>query len=768
MTYELDARAPARPNTGEKPAFSGTSPSGGRIAFDNVSMLREGRPSFGVSGEIHYTRLRPETWEDRLLKMRQGGVNIVSTYVIWICHEEIEGQFDWSGSRDLRKFVQLCGSLGMDVIVRIGPFCHGELRNGGLPDWLYGRPFRLRSNDEGYLAYVRRYFGEIARQLEGLYFKDGGPIIGTQIENEYMHAGAPWNLTCGVSDEWVTAGEDGEEHLLRLQAIAREMGIVTPFYTCTAWGGAAAPAEAMLPLWGGYAYWPWVFYDETVQQHPLTPEYIFRDYHNNARPACYNFEPRYAPEDLPYACCEMGGGMTCFYRYRFILDPDSVPAMAIMKLGGGCNFLGYYMYCGGTQPEGKTTAFLNENALPQRSYDFQACVGEYGQQRPHYHSLRLLHAFVRTFEADLCPMQTVLPCDTDGMDPADTRTLRYCARVSGDRGFLFLNNYQDHLDMPDKEGVSVAVRLPGGDVTLPDMTLRGGVSCILPLHLDLDGVDLVYATAQPITRLDAAGETAYFFQTPRGMRATYAFRPADLAALEGAEAENGVVRVPDRPLHDFALRTPSGRRLRIITLDADTAPWFYVAEIRGRRHALLCEGGLLLTGDEGRLQRTVEEGGLWAYPALPRGVEASGAPCPAETRGVWTHYALPKPAPSAAVSYEEVGPGRITVQVPDEGFEGLHELLLQVRYVGDIGSAYIAGRRISDNFCNGAPWEFGLMEHRQALRQGGLYLHIAPQKIGSRVLSQTTMAGRSLTSEREVAQLQGLDVLPVVEIDLHF
>ena len=79
----------------------------------------------------------------------------------------------------------------MYAIVRVGPFCHGEVRNGGMPDWLYGSPFPLRSNDERYLSLVRRLYREIGRQLRGLFFSEGGPIIGIQLENELMHAGAP-------------------------------------------------------------------------------------------------------------------------------------------------------------------------------------------------------------------------------------------------------------------------------------------------------------------------------------------------------------------------------------------------------------------------------------------------------------------------------------------------------------------------------------------------------------------------------------------------
>lgn len=85
--------------------------------------------------------------------------------------------------------------------------------------------------------------------------------------------------------------------MLALKRIMQEEGIVTPFCTTTAWGGAVTPAEEALPLWGGYSYQPWIFYDRTGE-HPATPEYIYRDNHNDAVPESYNFKPDYPPESL--------------------------------------------------------------------------------------------------------------------------------------------------------------------------------------------------------------------------------------------------------------------------------------------------------------------------------------------------------------------------------------------------------------------------------------------------------------------------------------
>jgi len=139
-------------------------------------------------GEFHYSRYPETQWDEEILKMKAGGIQVVSTYVFWIHHEEIEGQFDWQGQRNLRRFVELCASHDLYVWVRVGPWDHGEVRNGGLPDWLIQKT-ATRENNPVYLGYVRRFFGEIGKQLGGLFWKEGGPIVGLQLENEYSARG---------------------------------------------------------------------------------------------------------------------------------------------------------------------------------------------------------------------------------------------------------------------------------------------------------------------------------------------------------------------------------------------------------------------------------------------------------------------------------------------------------------------------------------------------------------------------------------------------
>ena len=156
-------------------------------------------------------------------------------------------------------------------------------------------------------------------------------------------------------------------------------------------GGAEPSRRTNAALWGGYAYRPWLFYTEGRGEHPVTEEYIYQDFHNNEAVVTSDFKPAYLPEDRPYACCEMGGGMTCTYNYRFVLPFQSVDAMANIKLASGCNFLGYYVFHGGSNPKGKHGMFLNEAQAPKISYDYQAAIGEFGQIRESYRRLKTIH-----------------------------------------------------------------------------------------------------------------------------------------------------------------------------------------------------------------------------------------------------------------------------------------------------------------------------------------------------------------------------------------
>ncbi len=160
------------------------------ITIEDGRFLRDGVPHQIISGAIHYFRIPPGLWEDRLRRVRALGLNTVETYVAWNYHERTSGRIDFTGPRDLARFVTLAGDLGLAVIVRPGPSICAEWDFGGLPAWLMREPLTLRSSDPAYLAHVDAWLDAVIVQIAPLQSTRGGPVIGVQVENEYGSYGS--------------------------------------------------------------------------------------------------------------------------------------------------------------------------------------------------------------------------------------------------------------------------------------------------------------------------------------------------------------------------------------------------------------------------------------------------------------------------------------------------------------------------------------------------------------------------------------------------
>lgn len=733
--------------------FRGTSKSGDEISFTNYYMQKNGKPFFGVSGEFHFSRMDDSRWEDELIKMKLGGINTIATYVFWIHHEEEEGVFDFEGRKNLRKFLQLCKKIGLYVILRVGPFDHGEVRNGGIPDWMYGQPFEVRKLSDGFLFYTRRLYTQIAKQAEGLFFQDNGPIVGVQIDNEYMHSSAPWEITAGVTDEWVFGGDEGETYMLRMRDLALECGLTPAFFTCTGWGGAITP-DSMMPLWGGYAFRPWLFYSLSGE-HPATEEYVYQDFHTNGVTCTNDFQPRYQPEERPYACCEMGGGMSCCYYYRFQYPYKSVDAMANIKLASGCNFLGYYMFQGGSNPVGKHGTFMNEGQVPKISYDYQAALGEFGQVRESYRRLKSIHYFLNAFGESFCGLQTVLPEGASQIDPSDMETLRYAVRTDGKRGFLFINNYQDHRQMPDRKGETVSVKLKEETLDFC-ITIAGDENAILPFHFDMDGIDLVQACAQAVTQLKTEEGNTYVFFVPDGMKGSFRFEEA--ASVNGG---SNVFTCEENAEAAAFTVTKGEASCKVLVLSREMANRMYCLENRliFTEEALLEKDGNLI------LETRNAENTVYCYPAEAL-ADCKNAEKEESENKILGAYRFAVEKRELSVQTEQTAATRYQITIPEHFMDGCSDAVLQISYSGDIGHAFIDGKMINDNFANGAVWEIGLKDFEDRLKGKKITIYITPLKKGAKVNVESAMAARREEVESLTGELHSASLCPVYQIPL--
>lgn len=156
------------------------------LGWHEGRFTRDGQTHQVFSGSLHYFRVHPDLWRDRLVRLVDMGLNTVDTYVPWNFHQpEADERPDFTGWRDVEQFITTAGGLGLDVVVRPGPYICAEWSNGGLPTWLTARGVALRSSDPAYLGPVAAWFDALVPRLAALQHAHGGPVVAVQVENEF-------------------------------------------------------------------------------------------------------------------------------------------------------------------------------------------------------------------------------------------------------------------------------------------------------------------------------------------------------------------------------------------------------------------------------------------------------------------------------------------------------------------------------------------------------------------------------------------------------
>ena len=626
------------------------------VKWDKHSLIIDGRRVCPVMGEVHYSRIPAAEWKTEVSKMKEGGVTMIACYVFWNHIEEIENQFDWSGQRNLREFLEVCKQESLPVVLRVGPFCHGEVRCGGIPDWVVASGCKLRSEDPLFLKYVERLYRQIFTQVQGLQWKDGGPVIAAQFDNEYGGHGS---------------------YLMALKQIAVKIGFDLPFYTRTGWPELKSPVPfgEMIPLYGDYADG---FWDRSIKETAgnYYKAFNFRQFRGSTAIATEQLgkqEEKNNKDAYPYFTCELGGGMMTSYHRRIYTYPEDAYSMALVKLGSGSNLLGYYMYHGGTNPDGKLT-YLNEtqktpvtnyNDLPVKTYDFQAPLNEFGQRNPHYFTLRKLHLFMQDWGDVLAPMEAVFPCEQD-IKKGDDRSLRWSYRAKDGKGFIFVNNYERLQNLSAKRGV----KLEACGVKLPKLNIPAGTMCIFPVNID----GIRYATAQLI----ANREGKIYMEQIKGIPTTI--------AIDGRVLKNLKPKGTEKPVYK-----------NIYLLTSAQAERLFLSEKRKAK------------SEEAVAFRKVKEAGA------PRKI----------TIGVNKVAEEPVDADfeNAAVYTIDL-PQEASLLTPPSTLLTPPSTLLTIHYRGDVARLYADGKLIDDNFYNGRPFQYALWRLPKDCRQ--LELRILP------------------------------------------
>ncbi|MFV3128594.1 beta-galactosidase [Niveispirillum sp. KHB5.9] len=732
LTVDATRPAPAL-ETGYLKMGQGVSPKGGTIAINNRYLTLDGKPWLPIMGEFHYSRFPADGWDEQLAKMKAAGIDIVASYIIWNHHEEVAGTFTWDGDRNLRRFAELCAKHGLKLVVRIGPWSHAEVRYGGIPDWVVDA-MPTRGNDPQYLRFVDRYYRQIAAQVKGLLWKDGGPVIGVQLENEY-------NLT---------GPGQGREHIASLKQLALAAGFDVPLYTVTGWDQTVYPSGQVVPVFGGYPDEPWKASPEIL---PPKETYAFRfDSRVSGNLGAQTTATRQGDADpdiphTPFLGAEYGGGVPAMYRRRAVIDPADISAMLPVQIGSGVNLFGYYMFHGGSNPLGRTTleentAIHGHNDTPIIGYDFQAPIGQYGDMRPVLRRVRPFHLFAASYGDQLAPMvpqaPTVLPKALD-----DLATPRWSFRSAGDAGFLFFSSHVRQYRMQPATDVRFAIDLPGGRVSFPQtpVTIPAGSHFVWPVNMDLGGAKLAYATAQPVTRIVVDGVETHIMQAEPGVPVELALTGAANVQAAGAKVEQkdgrSIVTGLEPGMGAVVGFTANGNAKRLLILTEAQAENLTLLHRGGRDVAVISDTDLYQSA--GGFDMRSRDGNVFRYATLP----AIGSGGKAD--GLFTAYERSVPArPVLPVTVEKLrdagkappirigGPAKAamqpapeaygrsaawTIKIPGDTLQGVADSWLELDYQGDVGRLFAGTRLIDDHYFNGPAWRIALKRFAAEIKE---------------------------------------------------
>ena len=319
----------------------------GILTYNENNFLMDGKPYRIISGAIHYFRIHPDYWHDRLSKLRACGFNTVETYTCWNLHERREGEFDFSGILDIERFISIAESLGLNVIVRPGPYICSEWEFGGLPSWLLRYPnIGLRCCDPVYLEKVTPYYRELLSRIRPHLSTNGGGVIMMQVENEYGSYG------------------DDSEYIRRVAEIYRENGIDCQLFT--------SDGTCLWMLSGG-----------TVPELLAVANFGSGIKKNASALAGFR-------EGQPFMCGEFWcGWFDHWYEKHHTRTAGDVSAMVqeFFDVNGSFNF---YMFHGGTNFSFWNGAnHTGEQYQPTiTSYDYCAPLSEAGDMTDTYYAIR--------------------------------------------------------------------------------------------------------------------------------------------------------------------------------------------------------------------------------------------------------------------------------------------------------------------------------------------------------------------------------------------
>ncbi len=350
------------------------------IAYDAHSFIIRGKREFLIGGEFHYFRTPNELWEDRLIKMKRSGANLVTFYIPWNWHEPVEGQQRWTGDCDVRRFIELCTKHGLFIVVKPGPYCCAEWDFGGHPDWLLSKNVPLRVLNDQYLGYVRAWYKKVAEVINPYMATKGGNIICIQVENEYDHL-------MEYGEEKISK-EDAITYFTRLGGMMEEFGIDIPKF---------ANEAGFLRGKGNII--------DTRTYYPNIPLFQYWMYQHNYFDGKI-LDAKKGQPNCPTMILELQvGWFAQFGRPLYVADVHLTESVSKSVVALGASLLNYYMYVGGTTfpfwgCRGNIWDILPRGTGTATSFDFGGSpIREWGEFMPgRVDFIRALSRFTQDYK----------------------------------------------------------------------------------------------------------------------------------------------------------------------------------------------------------------------------------------------------------------------------------------------------------------------------------------------------------------------------------
>lgn len=347
------------------------------------------KPVFIYGGDLSYCRVPRRLWKERMLQMKAAGMNTITVYAVWAFHQPDSSTFDFENDRDLAAFIDTIAECGMYCIYRMGPFVHGEFRNGGLPQWIVDElGTKARTNDPKYLEYAERYYEKLIEIAKPRQISSGGPIIIIQLENELGSAGCKGDDLPRGSE----SVEENAKHLLFYYDLVKKNGINVPVLDIN-----HIPDKEK-------------YFDSLIDSGGLYPVNCF---YCDGNLGDYSTE-WWKEHSRPKITIETGGGMFVRYydtpAYRNtnsfqgpLVPPEMIEGAINLHLAEGCSGVNLYIFCDGQNPDE-----CGESMLPEKNMNYQAPISVVGRLRKSYYAVKRIGWFLRSFGNELLKSS---PCE---------------------------------------------------------------------------------------------------------------------------------------------------------------------------------------------------------------------------------------------------------------------------------------------------------------------------------------------------------------------